>query len=222
MIDFFERLFGPYPFDAYGAVHGDDPDLYYALETQAMSTFQQDYVDEADGGPRARPSMVRRRGDRRAMARPVAGRGLRHLFRVALGSIAATGPGLEAAFADLYAYVVGERGRPGGCQPARRTCSPTIPTTAARSTLHALRLDVGDRDFFRILRSYYRTYRNGNATSADFIDVAARQSDRGGVRRLLHAWLYDQAVPPMPGAAAQARQAGAATPPSLGVGVRRH
>ena len=43
MIDFIEGLFGPYPFDAYGAVLVDDPELYYALETQAMSTFQMDF-----------------------------------------------------------------------------------------------------------------------------------------------------------------------------------
>ena len=32
----------PYPFDGYGSVMVDDPELDYALETQAMSTFQQD------------------------------------------------------------------------------------------------------------------------------------------------------------------------------------
>ena len=91
------------------------------------------------------------------------------------------------------------RGRPGRCQPPQDLFADNTYYRGAL-TLHALRLHVGDRDFFRTLRAYYRTYRNKNATSADFIDVAARQSDRGGVRRLLHAWLYDQAVPPMPGA----------------------
>ena len=39
MLPFFERLVGPYPFESYGSVVVDDPVLYYALETQAMSTF---------------------------------------------------------------------------------------------------------------------------------------------------------------------------------------
>ena len=46
MMDFFEKVVGPYPFDAYGAVTVDDPALYYALETQAMSTFPSTDVDD--------------------------------------------------------------------------------------------------------------------------------------------------------------------------------
>ena len=65
-------------------------------------------------------------------------------------------------------------------------------------TLHALRLEVGDESSERSCARYYRTYRNGNATSADFIDAAA---GIGGarVRPLLRAWLYEQPVPPLPG-----------------------
>ena len=70
-------------------------------------------------------------------------------------------------------------------------------------TLQALRLEVGDRKFERIVRTYYRTYRNGNATSADFIRVAA-EIGGAGVRRLLRAWLYEQPVPPLPGASSAA------------------
>ena len=39
MLTLFESMAGPYPFSSYGAVVVDDPALYYALETQAMSTF---------------------------------------------------------------------------------------------------------------------------------------------------------------------------------------
>ena len=42
MLAYFERFAGPYPFGSYGAVMVDDPELYYALETQAMSTFPSD------------------------------------------------------------------------------------------------------------------------------------------------------------------------------------
>ncbi len=46
MMRFIEDYVGKYPFDGYGAVMIDDPELYYALETQAMSTFQSEGVDE--------------------------------------------------------------------------------------------------------------------------------------------------------------------------------
>ncbi|MFL5333601.1 MAG: hypothetical protein ACJ8H8_10585, partial [Geminicoccaceae bacterium] len=62
---------------------------------------------------------------------------------------------------------------PGDRGPARgrssRTKSPTIPTVRDALSLHALRLKVGDDRFFKNLRAYYRA----NATSADFVDVAA-------------------------------------------------
>ena len=46
MMDFIEKVIGPYPFDGYGAVTVDDPALYYALETQAMSTFSSTDVND--------------------------------------------------------------------------------------------------------------------------------------------------------------------------------
>jgi len=46
MLDFIEKVVGPYPFDGYGAVTADDPALYYALETQALSTFSSTEVND--------------------------------------------------------------------------------------------------------------------------------------------------------------------------------
>ena len=89
-------------------------------------------------------------------------------------------------------------------------------------TLHALRLTVGNQAFFRILRAWYRTYNGRNATSADFIDLAAREGRQPGIRPLLHAWLYEQPVPPLPGPTVAAEaEAGVAARFELGKGVRR-
>jgi hypothetical protein len=46
MLELFERFAGPYPFRSYGSVVIGDPELYYALETQAMSTFPDRVVSE--------------------------------------------------------------------------------------------------------------------------------------------------------------------------------
>lgn len=45
MIDFFETVFGPYPFEAYGSVVHDIP-LGFALETQTLSTFGNSFTSE--------------------------------------------------------------------------------------------------------------------------------------------------------------------------------
>jgi aminopeptidase N len=42
--------------------------------------------------------------------------------------------------------------------------------------LHSLREIVGDSAFFRGMRDYYATYRNGNALSDDFARVMSRAS----------------------------------------------
>ncbi|MEQ8672217.1 MAG: M1 family metallopeptidase [Aggregatilineales bacterium] len=45
MIDFFETVFGPYPFEAYGSVVHNVP-LGFALETQTLSTFGNSFTNE--------------------------------------------------------------------------------------------------------------------------------------------------------------------------------
>lgn len=221
MMDYFEQFVGPYPFDAYGAVTVGDPDLYYALETQAMSTFPKDYVDEAtvahelahqwfgdavtvaewrdlwlaEGFATYLEYMWEYRGDRAA---------------------------LDAAFGRMYAYIVRNKVGPAVVSVPQDIFADNTYYRGSL-TLQALRLDVGDKAFFATLKAFYKTYRNGNATSADFIDTAVKVTGKPGVRPLLHAWLYDEAIPALPGAPTLSAVASAALePPALGIGVRRH
>lgn len=64
-------------------------------------------------------------------------------------------------------------------------------------TLAALRLQLGDKRFFQILRTYADRFRNGNATTADFIAVAEEIS---GTRldAFFQGWLYDIEIPAIP------------------------
>jgi aminopeptidase N len=64
-------------------------------------------------------------------------------------------------------------------------------------TLHALRLRVGDDDFFTILRQYYETYRDSNAATEDFIRIAEQVSGQE-LDALFLAWLYDETPPDLP------------------------
>ena len=222
MMSFIEDLIGPYPFDGYGAVMVDDPNLFYALETQAMSTFQSSFVDEltvmhelahqwfgnavtvaqwrdlwlAEGFATYFEFLWEYRGDQVGFDQAM---GRLHAFVVQEG----VGPAVVSRPQDLFALNTYYRGA---------------------LTLEALRLTVGDAKFKRILRAWYRTYRNKNATSQDFIDLAA---GIGGpsVRPVLRAWLYEQPVPPLPGStiARSAPEGSTATvaAPQLGIGVRR-
>ncbi|MFG2652382.1 M1 family metallopeptidase [Streptomyces sp. NPDC048436] len=64
--------------------------------------------------------------------------------------------------------------------------------------LYALRQEIGQRNFERLERDWVRTYRDGNATTADFVRLASSTAGRdlGG---FFEDWLYAKKTPPMPG-----------------------
>jgi aminopeptidase N len=64
-------------------------------------------------------------------------------------------------------------------------------------TLHALRLLVGDAQFFSILRTYYARHAGSTANTTDFIDVAEEISNRQ-LEDFFDAWLYAEETPALP------------------------
>jgi aminopeptidase N len=65
-------------------------------------------------------------------------------------------------------------------------------------TLQAVRLTVGDDVFFRILRTWADRYKYKNVSTADFIGLVQEVSGRD-LRGLIDSWLYDSAMPALPG-----------------------
>ena len=63
--------------------------------------------------------------------------------------------------------------------------------------LHALRLTVGDDAFFTTLRTYAERFRDGSATTPDFIAVAEAVSGMD-LGELFERWLFDEAIPQFP------------------------
>jgi aminopeptidase N len=61
-------------------------------------------------------------------------------------------------------------------------------------TLHALRVTVGDEDFFDIMSTYYDRFEYGNASTADFIAVAEEVSGQD-LGDFFDGWLYDEKIP---------------------------
>lgn len=62
---------------------------------------------------------------------------------------------------------------------------------------HALRLQVGDEAFFKILRSYLERYRYGNAGTDEFIAVAEEISGKE-LSSFFDSWLMQEKIPEMP------------------------
>lgn len=64
-------------------------------------------------------------------------------------------------------------------------------------TLHALRLAIGEVDFFEVLRTYAARYAYSNVTTADFIALSEEISGEE-LSPLFEAWLYAPIIPDMP------------------------
>lgn len=202
MIPYFEELIGRYPFASYGAVVVDDPALYYALETQSISTFPHGTaakidIDEAFVAHELAHQWF---GDSVSVAKWEdlwIAEGAATYFEI-LWPNRKNPAGFKAAMQDNYDYVVTHHlGAPVIDTPEDLFGDPVYARGAA--ALYALQLEVGDRTFFRILRTFLDFYHGRNASTEDFINIAVFVSRDRTVRPFLHAWLYEDAVPALPG-----------------------
>ncbi|HYH90748.1 MAG TPA: M1 family metallopeptidase [Solirubrobacteraceae bacterium] len=89
--------------------------------------------------------------------------------------------------------------------PVARPSSPDSDTLFSFNAYHggalvlyALRQVVGVETFDRIERAWVARYRDGVASTEDFIALASRVARRD-LSGFLRAWLYDVKTPPMPG-----------------------
>ena len=215
MITYFERLIGRYPFASYGSVVVDDPSLYYALETQAMSTFPSG-TNPPDEALVAHELAHQWFGNSISVA---------HWEDLWIAEGSATyletlwanrdnPSNFDRAMLDIHDYVVDSKLGPAVVEkPSELFSDRTYYRGAA--ALYALRLKVGDSSFFNILRHFAQDNRGGNVTSQGFIDLAVRFSGDASVRPLLEAWLYDEAVPALPGMAGRRAKPGPVTKPDI-------
>lgn len=213
MIPFIEQIAGPYPFEGYGGVTVDDRALYYALETQGMSTFPAGATDEATVAHELAHQWF---GDSVSVARWAdiwLAEGFATYFEI-LWTNRNSAAAFDEEMRRLHDYAVDRRLGPAVVEGPTELFSDRVYVRGAL-TLYALRLAVGEDAFNAVVRTYAARFRGGSASSRDFVRTAVEVSGASGVRNLLNAWLYEDAVPALPGAPAASPRRGPIPRPDL-------
>ncbi len=201
MIALYEKLFGPYPFEAYGAVVADTT-LSFALETQTLSLFGREVaVGRSSPGIVIAHELAHQWfGDSVSLSNWQdiwLNEGFATYASVLWLESTQGRAAMNNELRSYYSVLTGAvRPVPPGSPPVDDLFDTAVYLRGAW-TLHALRLAVGDDVFFKIMRTYYDRYKYANASTHDFIDVAEEVSGQD-LTTLFNEWLFQEHVPPMP------------------------
>ncbi len=196
MITYFSGLFGRYPFSSFGAVVDDDEDAGYALENQTRPIYS---------GPPSE-STVAHELAHQWYGNSVTPKRWRDIwlnegfaaYSEWLWTAHRGGDSVQAQFDAAYARSATSAfwqlriGDPG----AGQLFNGAVYDRGAM-TLHALRLEIGDEDFFRVLRAWAQRNRYGVVSTADLVTLAERISGQQ-LDGLFAAWLYTPGKPARP------------------------
>jgi aminopeptidase N len=220
IIRFLESFAGPYPFEAAGGIVDDYPELFFALETQTRPIYSKlFFYDPVSGDDVVVHELAHQWfGDDLRLD------GWQHIwlnegFATYMEFLWFEHEGLATAqqiFENLASIPADDpfwdvkTGDPG---PADLFDYEAVYLRGAL-TLHALRLEVGDAAFFRILERWATTQSGSTVTTAEFVRLAERVSGRQ-LDDFFRAWLFTAAKPaglpeaPGPKASAAAASGGA-------------
>jgi hypothetical protein len=204
MLRFLARSFGPYPFGTAGGIVSA-AQFGFALETQTRPTYSTDFFGWQDIADSTVVHELAHQwyGDNVSVkqwkdtwlnegfatyaqwlwSEHEGGTSAQGQFDYSYGEIPADDPSWSTPLADP-----GVEGALGGAVYGRGALA-----------LQALRMTVGDRTFFKILKTWTAERAGGNGNSRDFATLAGRVARRD-LSGFFNAWVFSPGKPPYPGA----------------------
>ncbi|MFD3519309.1 M1 family metallopeptidase [Streptomyces sp. NPDC058653] len=189
-----EKTFGPYPFSSTGAIIGRSGDADYNLETQNRPFLP---------GPGGVEILVHELAHQ-WFGNSVTPKTWRDMWlnegfaEYAEWLWAESMDGVPAKTSFDRAYDDAENwGFPPAEPPNAASLLGRPVYGRGAMVLHQLRRAVGDKEFFALLRGWARTYRHGNASTADFTAFAQKRTPHD-LTALWDTWLHGSKKPPRP------------------------
>jgi aminopeptidase N len=199
---FLSGIFGPYPFDNLGGVVPDAPTMRFALETQTRPVYGPVFFGSDENIRVVVHEMAHQWfGDSVSMLqwRDIWLNEGFATYAEWLYAERTGGASAQQAAAQRYVRLPADadfwRIPPGDPGAARVLDGPVYSRGAM--ALQALRVAVGDEDFFAVLRTWATERRGGNGSVVDFLAVLERVSGKN-VDGVAQAWLFSMTRPPAP------------------------
>ncbi|MFJ3307225.1 M1 family metallopeptidase [Streptomyces sp. NPDC086549] len=194
VLEWESRLFGPYPFRAAGSIVDRAPNVGFALETQG----RPEYDSAPDLSTLVHENAHQWFGDSVSLTawKDIWLNEGFATYAEWLYSEQHGGDSAQKTFDKLYAKPAGDDlwAFPAGDPGSGADIFGTPVYARGAMVLHELRKAVGDRTFYRILRTWAAGHRGGHGTTAQFVRLAERESGKD-LDGLFHTWLYTKGKP---------------------------